>query len=79
MPLDEIDPQDRDALARLEHRRWVVSRVLAGWTRGDRDPVLRRHPSIRPWSELDHPERSKDDVARDVGDALCEGERLVRI
>lgn len=79
VPLDEIDPQDRDALARLEHRRWVVSRVLAGWTRGDRDPVLRRHPSIRPWAELDHPERSKDDVARDVGDALCAGERLVRI
>jgi hypothetical protein len=76
--LEQLDDGVRDALARMEHRRWVVSRVMAGWERGDRDDAARRHPSICPWSELDGAERAKDDVARDVGQALLPGERLVR-
>jgi hypothetical protein len=76
--LDRLDEATRDALARMEHRRWVVSRFLAGWQRGDRDDRARRHPSIVPWSALSGSERAKDDVGRDLGQALMEGERLVR-
>ena len=76
--LGQLDEATRDALARMEHRRWVVSRVMAGWRHGDRDDRARRHPSITPWSGLSGSERAKDDVGRDVGQALMEGERLVR-
>jgi AcrR family transcriptional regulator len=75
---DQLDPREREILARLEHRRWVVSRLLAGWSRGPRDDAARRHPSVCPWSELSDTERAKDDVAHDVGHALDGGERLVR-
>jgi hypothetical protein len=75
---DQLEPREREILARLEHRRWVVSRLLAGWTRGPRDDAARRHPSVCPWSELSDTERAKDDVAHDVVHALAGGERLVR-
>lgn len=75
----QLTPGEREALARLEHRRWTVSRVLAGWTRGTpRDNAARRHPSICPWGELDGAERAKDDVMLDLGHAMFAEERLYR-
>lgn len=75
---EQLSAQELEALARLEHRRWTVSRVLAGWTRGARDDLARRHPSICPWDELDDAERAKDAVTIDLGHAMFPEERLYR-
>ncbi len=79
LALDQLEPADREVLARLEHRRWVVSRLLGGWTRGQRDNATRRHPSICSWGEIDDAERRKDDVGHDLAGALVDGEGLVRL
>lgn len=76
---EQLSAQELEALARLEHRRWTVSRVLAGWTRGARDDLARRHPSICPWGELDDAEREKDSVTIDLGRAMFPEERLFRV
>ena len=40
-------------LAKMEHRRWVAERSLAGWKLSDKkDVVLRTHPDLVPWAEL---------------------------
>ena len=40
-------------LAELEHRRWMTERLLGGWSFGEkRVDAARRHPMLRPWSEL---------------------------
>lgn len=55
-PLTE---EDLEALSAAEHERWVTERRLAGW-RYDaiRNDAARRHPLIRPWSELPDDVRS---------------------
>jgi hypothetical protein len=73
---EQLPPSVLDSLARLEHRRWTVSRILAGWSRGPRDYSARRHPSICPWAEIDGPERAKDSVMYDLGAAMFPEERL---
>jgi hypothetical protein len=48
-------------LAELEHERWNVDHLRAGWTWGpERDLKAKAHPSLVPWSELPEPERDKD-------------------
>lgn len=73
-----LGEDEREALARLEHRRWTVSRIMAGWSRGTRNLAARRHPSICPWAELSGSERAKDEVALDLEANLFPGERLAR-
>jgi len=52
---------DVEALAMAEHRRWVASRAIAGWRFGaPRSEVLRIHPSLVDWLDLDEAERDKD-------------------
>jgi voltage-gated potassium channel Kch len=58
---DLDDPVEMDALAELEHRRWVLDRVLNGWRYGPaRDNRLKTHPDIKPGRELDEAARQKD-------------------
>jgi hypothetical protein len=43
------------------HEAWVEYRRLEGWLPGEaKDPVLRTHPNLVPWDELDPAERDKD-------------------
>ena len=74
-----IDAASLEVMARLEHRRWVVSRLLCGWSCGEtRDEVRKVHPSIRPWEELNSVEKNKDYVVGSVMRLMGPGERLVR-
>ena len=75
----QISPEQSLVMSRLEHRRWVVSRVLAGWQRGTRNNAGRMHPSICPWGELSAEEQAKDRVVSDLGRALAPGERVGRV
>jgi hypothetical protein len=47
------DPQQRAALAALEHDRWMTERRLSGWRYApDRDNTRRHHPHLVPFDEL---------------------------
>lgn len=51
-------------LSEHEHERWMDERRESGWRYGPiRDDVAKRHPSIRPWSELSEVEQDKDRTA----------------
>lgn len=39
-------------LAQQEHERWVAASKLAGWQRGELDPIHKFHTDICPWSEI---------------------------
>lgn len=62
-----FEPGEVEALAELEHERWLRERLEAGWRLGDRDDAALTHPSLVPWSELSESERAKD---REVVEAI---------
>jgi ppGpp synthetase/RelA/SpoT-type nucleotidyltranferase len=39
-------------LAKLEHARWNVERLMDGWKPGERDPQNKTSPYLIPWDEL---------------------------
>ncbi|WP_062428205.1 RyR domain-containing protein [Herbidospora daliensis] len=50
-----------ERLARMEHVRWMLPRVAAGWRPGPvHDPRARRHPDLVPWADLTEDARDKD-------------------
>jgi ppGpp synthetase/RelA/SpoT-type nucleotidyltranferase len=71
-----------ERLAEMEHDRWWLDRVLAGWTLGEqKSTASRAHPDLVPWSEL---LSSVQDVDRAAVVALPDvlaaaGLRVVRI
>ncbi len=53
LPDLSADPELLDALAALEHERWMVERQLGGWQHGEvRDNARRLHPDLKPYAEL---------------------------
>jgi PAS domain S-box-containing protein len=60
-PLFEFTPDEIEALAPLEHDRWMNEKVSMGWHYGpDTDERKRIHHSIVPWKQLTEDEREKD-------------------
>jgi hypothetical protein len=55
-----FSPSDREALARMEHNRYVAERLLAGWRYGPRDDKGKRRESLIAWRHLPDEERIKD-------------------
>jgi hypothetical protein len=49
----ELTDQEVDLLAEMEHARWVVERLLDGWTSGPRDHAKKQSPYLVAWEELD--------------------------
>ncbi len=46
-------PGEVEIMARMEHGRWVVERLLAGWRPGEeRDPEKKTNPHLVGWSQL---------------------------
>ena len=53
VPNFAADPQMLEALAELEHERWMMERRLGGWSPGNkRDNARRIHPDLRPYEDL---------------------------
>ncbi len=58
---DGFTEEEKLELAVTEHRMWVEEREEAGWVYGPkRDDKELIHPDMKPWSQLDDPERKKD-------------------
>ncbi|HJQ44788.1 MAG TPA: RyR domain-containing protein [Amycolatopsis sp.] len=56
-----FEPDEVERLAVLEHERWMAERTADGWRYGPvRDNAAKRHPDLRPWSDLGEDERQKD-------------------
>ena len=50
-----------EALAQLEHRRWMADKHLAGYSYGEkRDEDRMLHPDLIPWDELSESDKEKD-------------------
>ena len=52
--------QEKETLAMMEHRRWVLEKLENGWTYGTRDNDFKRHDCLVPWSELSEEQQKKD-------------------
>lgn len=52
-PVREFTPDEIETMAELEHGRWTVERLRAGWTLGpERDPSKRASPYLVAWRDL---------------------------
>lgn len=49
-----------ETLSELEHARWVIERLLAGWRLGDKDVAQRRSPWLIGWAGLPEDIREYD-------------------
>ena len=56
--LRDLQPDEVERMAKMEHGRWNVERLLDGWRLGPRDDENRRHPRLVSWLEL--PESIRD-------------------
>ena len=70
----------RTQLARAEHGRWNVERLLLGWQPGPKDVLQKRNPSIAPWDQLDAKAQGYDFQAiNDLAKALAKaGMKIVK-
>jgi hypothetical protein len=62
--VDRFEGADLELLAKLEHRRWMAERFLAGWTLGPKDVEKRTSPYLVEWEHLlpDIQDRDRDSV-----------------
>lgn len=56
------DPELLEKMSRAEHIRWVDEKLLNGWKYGPgpKNVILKTHPDIIPYEELDEPGKEKD-------------------
>ena len=55
-----ISQSEVEMLAPDEHRRWMDSKLRRGWSVGKRSNLLRTHPDMVPWEDLDDSAQEKD-------------------
>lgn len=72
-----------EALAELEHERWIAQRRMDGWrgVDGPRDDARRMHPSLRPYGELTEAVKAYDRLIVRQSAIACapdEGEAAAR-
>lgn len=51
-PVDHFEKDEIELLAKLEHKRWMAERFLAGWTPGPKDVEKRTSPYLVEWGDL---------------------------
>jgi hypothetical protein len=80
-PATRLTETELEQLARMEHERWVASRLATGWKLGPRDDTRKAHPGLVAWSELPEAVRLIDrDLVRALPDLLAEvGSIIVRV
>lgn len=75
-----FEPDELELLAQHEHVRWMKEKLDAGWTAGQpRDDAKKVHDQIKPWEQLDEPNREKDrDAVREVPRMLARAGFAIR-
>jgi len=59
--IKEFSPGEIDLMARREHERWIVERLLNGWSFGkERDNVNKKHPALIPWDSPKLTDKDKE-------------------
>lgn len=57
----ELTPEEIEALAQMEHARWVVERLQDGWTWGEkRDVAKKTNPLLVSWADLPEQEKAQN-------------------
>jgi len=51
---------EKETLAMMEHRRWMIEKYENGWIAGERDNELKRHSCLKPWEKLSKEQQAKD-------------------
>ncbi len=66
--VDELDDNEVERLAEIEHDRWMAERLAAGWTPGAvKDVDAKRTPFLVPWADLSEVARDLDrDMVRQI-------------
>jgi hypothetical protein len=79
-PPIELTPAEIETMSEIEHHRWMVERLAAGWTHGaTRDAVARRHPDLVTWDILKEDVREKDRiVVRAIPDSIAAAQMSIR-
>ena len=77
--VDSIGDRDALKLARIEHRRWLTERSLAGWKKGHTKDVGRRiHPDLKSWEELTEAVRQYDvDAVKLIPELLALDKKVI--
>ncbi|MGA7919088.1 MAG: hypothetical protein WCA38_05400 [Candidatus Acidiferrales bacterium] len=66
-PVTKFTPDEVELLAKMEHRRWMAERFLAGWCPGAKDIENRTSPYLVEWDELKKLEpKNVQDYDRDL-------------
>ena len=69
-------PEERDRYREIEHMRWMRFHLMNGWQYAPvRDNARRRHPSLRPFSELTPEDQAKDDYGWELIGTLANRDR----
>lgn len=73
-PVMEFSKEEVEAMAEMEHGRWMAERLQAGWRRGTPKDVARKtSPYLMPWWELDEDVKEWDRVTvRQIPQLLAE-------
>ena len=58
--LISFSDSEKETLAIMEHRRWVLEKIENGWVLGERDNEFKRHNCLIHWKELSQEEQAKD-------------------
>ncbi len=66
----ELNWHEVELLAEMEHGRYVVERLRAGWQQGGRDPNRRLSPYFKPWDDLGDEKEWDREAVRRIPDAL---------
>ena len=69
-----------ETLSRHEHIRWMNAMLAAGWRYGvPRNNAAKIHDQIKPWEQLDEPNRDKDrDAVREIPQMLAAAGFIIR-
>ncbi len=70
-----------EKMAEMEHGRWNVERIMAGWRPGKRDVVRKTSPYLVPWNELSEEIKGYDRqaVRKNLASLSELGYRIVKI
>ena len=72
--LVSFSDDEKETLAMMEHRRWMLEKLDDGWVRGERNNEFKRHNCLEFWEKLPKEQQAKDYNAIDLMTKLLENQ-----